>query len=235
MTQRILGPTGGRRRRRFATFVPLGLLAALVLAIGAAAGPVSDAAGFQGDDGNLVDERRRRRLEQLRSRRVEYRHRALPAGGEGGGRRFDFLGIEDDDADNSDTAFAGGTKQDDNCATVGGAKAPNKDDIKRDLPGEQGRPRHRQRLPGARRGSGSRRTRPRRRPTSASSSTRARSPVLRRVGGLVQRTAGDMLFVYDFEGGSADDPDDHGAHVGHLGRVRGRQQQPALLGAVGRT
>src|SRR6187402_3160841 len=56
MTERVLGPTGGRRRKRLAVFVPFFALAALILAIGASAGPVSTAAGFQGDDGNLTDD-----------------------------------------------------------------------------------------------------------------------------------------------------------------------------------
>ena len=34
-------------------------------------------------------------------------------------------------ATTSDSAFAGGTKQDDACANVNGAKAPGKDDLKR--------------------------------------------------------------------------------------------------------
>src|SRR5687768_18451507 len=54
MADRTLGPKGSKRRRRLLLFVPLTLVAALVLAIGAAAGPVSVAAGFEGDDGNLA-------------------------------------------------------------------------------------------------------------------------------------------------------------------------------------
>ena len=54
MTERVLGPTGGRRRKRLALLVPFLALAALILAIAAAAGPVGTAAGFEDDDGNLV-------------------------------------------------------------------------------------------------------------------------------------------------------------------------------------
>ena len=70
------------------------------------------------------------RLEQLRPgdldaapRRTATRPR--PSSG------WQFLGLEDAQATTSDTAFAGGTKQDDNCAYVITAKAPNKDDLKR--------------------------------------------------------------------------------------------------------
>ena len=54
MTERVLGPTGGRRRKRLAVFVPFLAIAALILAMGASAGAVSNAAGFEGDDGNLA-------------------------------------------------------------------------------------------------------------------------------------------------------------------------------------
>jgi hypothetical protein len=113
--------------------VPVVAIVALVLAIGASAGAVSTSAGFQGDDGNLDP--------------------ALPAGATGidwntfspttwtGTAPFqnstktasgwDFTGIADAQEVTSDTAFAGGTKQDDNCANVGTGKAPNKDDLKR--------------------------------------------------------------------------------------------------------
>ena len=42
-----------------------------------------------------------------------------------------FDGIEDAQVTTSDNAFAGGTKQDEECASVITAKAPNKDDLKR--------------------------------------------------------------------------------------------------------
>ena len=206
MTQRILGPTGGRRRRRLTTFVPLGLLAALVLAIGAAAGPISDAAGFQGDDGNLVDDGAG--IDWNSFDPVEWNIGTAPyRQAEKVAFGFDFLGIEDDDADTSDTAFAGGTKQDDNCATVGGAKAPNKDDLKRVYLASKVDPVTGKvylalswvRIP--------------QNTTSPSAHigfefNQGETPCPGAAGtaGLVQRVAGDLLFVYDFEGGSADDP-----------------------------
>ncbi|GGO80122.1 hypothetical protein GCM10011348_16120 [Marinobacterium nitratireducens] len=42
-----------------------------------------------------------------------------------------FAGKEDDEVSNSDTAFAGGVKQDDNCPKLKNGKAPNKDDLSR--------------------------------------------------------------------------------------------------------
>ena len=42
-----------------------------------------------------------------------------------------FLGLTDAQKSNSDTGFAGGTKQDQNCPVVIGTSAPNKDDLKR--------------------------------------------------------------------------------------------------------
>lgn len=42
-----------------------------------------------------------------------------------------FKGMEDAQASTTDDGFAGGTKQDQACASVIGSKAPNKDDLKR--------------------------------------------------------------------------------------------------------
>jgi hypothetical protein len=42
-----------------------------------------------------------------------------------------FNGLEDAQATTKDTSFAGGVKQDKNCAVIDGSKAPNKDDLKR--------------------------------------------------------------------------------------------------------
>ena len=102
----------------------MGLLPAAV----ALAGPVGNASGFEDDDGNLV----------VNSTfdwngfdptawtgTAPNRQSTKTASG------WQFLGLEDAQAANGDTSFAGGTKQDDNCATVGTGKAPNKDDLKR--------------------------------------------------------------------------------------------------------
>jgi hypothetical protein len=139
MTERVLGPTGGRRRKRLLVFVPLFALAALILVIGASAGPVSNAAEFEGDDGNLVKGTSSSATEcaatpidwncfkpiSWSTGTTPYRQADKVALG------WEFKGIEDAQELTSDTAFAGGTKQDNDCATVNTGKAPNKDDLKR--------------------------------------------------------------------------------------------------------
>ena len=132
MTERVLGPTGGRRRRRLALLLPFMTLAALILAIGASAGPVSDAADFEGDDGNLIDDAQvgidwnNFDPVQWSGGTAPYRTASKVDLG------WEFTGIEDAQVDGTDTVFGGGTKQDDACAKVGtGPKPPNKDDLKR--------------------------------------------------------------------------------------------------------
>ncbi len=44
---------------------------------------------------------------------------------------FKFTGLTDAQKSNTDTGFAGGTKQDKDCPSVIGSSAPNKDDLKR--------------------------------------------------------------------------------------------------------
>jgi Prealbumin-like fold domain len=114
-----------------------------------------------------------------------------------------FTGLEDAQATTSDSAFAGGTKQDDNCATVNGAKAPNKDDMKRvyvtskTVSGDVFLGLAWVRIP--------------QNTTSPSAHigfefNQGTTPCPAGSDGLVQRTAGDMLIVYDFEGGTTDVP-----------------------------
>ena len=54
MTERVLGSTGGQRRRRLAFVLPFMALAALILVIAVAARSRRDQAGFEDDDGNLA-------------------------------------------------------------------------------------------------------------------------------------------------------------------------------------
>jgi hypothetical protein len=201
MTERVLGPTGGRRRKRLAIFVPLLAIAALILAIGASAGPVSNAAGFQGDDGNLVDD----------GAGIDWNSFATTTWiGSAPSRTssktvsgWAFTGLEDAEATNSDSAFAGGTKQDNDCASVGGGKAPNKDDLKRvyvasnTVGGDVFLALAWVRIP--------------QNTTSPSAHigfefNQGSTACPAGSNGLVRRTAGDMLIVYDFEGGSTDVP-----------------------------
>jgi hypothetical protein len=116
---------------------------------------------------------------------------------------WDFTGNEDAQATTSDTAFAGGTKQDDECATVNTGKAPNKDDLKRVYVSSQTingdvflnlawvRISQNTTSPSAHIGF---------------EFNQSAMPCPAGSDGLVERTAGDMLIVYDFEGGSTDTP-----------------------------
>lgn len=114
---------------------------------------------------------------------------------------WDFTGLEDAEATNSDTGFAGGTKQDDDCATVKGSKAPNKDDLRRiyvtskTIDGDVFLGLSWTRIP--------------QNNTSASAHigfefNQGDTPCGPASDGLVERTVGDMLIVYDFEGGAAE-------------------------------
>jgi hypothetical protein len=114
-----------------------------------------------------------------------------------------FTGLEDAQATTSDSAFAGGTKQDDECATVNTGKAPNKDDVERvylasnTVNGEVFLSLAWVRIP--------------QNTTSPSAHigfefNQSDVPCGPASDGLVERTPGDMLIVYDFEGGSTDTP-----------------------------
>ncbi len=203
MTEAIVGRKGSRRRRRLGLFVPLAAVAALVLAIGASAGPVSDAAGFEGDDGNLAPQAPinfdwNSFAPTTWTGTAPTRTATDSAGG------WDFTGLEDWQNTGADSAFAGGTKQDDNCASVITQKAPNKDDLKRYYLANKTDPVSGDifialawaRIP--------------QNTTSASAHVgfefnQGDTACGAASDGLVERTAGDLLIVYDFEGGS-DDP-----------------------------
>jgi hypothetical protein len=203
MTERVLGPTGGRRRKRLGLLVPVFAIAAMILAIGASAGPVSNTAGFEGDDGNLAP-----------AAPINFDWNSFSPTtwtGTAPSRQstklvsgWDFRGIEDAQETTSDSAFAGGTKQDDACATVNTGKAPNKDDLKRIYIASKTVGTHKYlalawaRIP---------------QNTTASSAHVAfefnqNSTLCAGTGhdGLVPRSlanGGDMLIIYDFEGGSS--------------------------------
>ena len=168
----------------------MGILPAAV----ALAGPVGNASGFEDDDGNL----------NVNSTfdwngfdpttwtgTAPNRQSTKIASG------WQFLGLEDAQAANGDSAFAGGTKQDHSCATIGTGKAPNKDDLKRiyvsskDVGGKTYLNLAWVRIP----------------QNTTSASAHVGFEFNKGTSGtcagsnLVQRTAGDMLIVYDFEGG----------------------------------
>jgi hypothetical protein len=169
-------------------------------------GPVGNSSGFEDDDANLIVNTT---FDWNSFSRVSW----LPTGSTTPTRQADkvvsgwtFKGIEDWDATTADSGFAGGTKQDDNCATVITAKAPNKDDLKRiylssktvDIDPTAGVNNHVflnlawVRIPQNTTSPSAHVAFEFNKGTTACGST---SP-------LVQRTAGDMLIVYDFEGGA---------------------------------
>jgi len=161
----------------------------------AVAGPVGTAAGFEDDDANLIPQAP-----------INFDWNSFsPATWTGatGARTatkttsgWTFTGLEDRQATTTDSGFAGGTKQDDVCPTVGTQKASNKDDLKRVYVASKTVGTNVfltlawVRIP--------------QNTTSPSAhvafefnkGTTSCGP-----SGLVQRTAGDMLIVYDFEGG----------------------------------
>ena len=126
MTDRFIGPSGGKRRQRFWMLSSLVAVLALAFAVNGFAGPVGQAGGFEDDDGNLIAKapinfdwnsfdpttwspHRRRRRRGTDDKTVS---------------GLQFKGLEDyrnpgaSSGTTADSAFAGGTKQDNNCATV---------------------------------------------------------------------------------------------------------------------
>jgi hypothetical protein len=196
-------------------FLPLAALAVLAVAIVAFAGTVGNNAGFEDDDGNLIDNSGNSLIDwntfdpvlwQPSPTLTPTREADKTSNG------FTFKGIEDWQATTSDSGFAGGTKQDDECATVGTAKAPNKDDLKRiylatttkDVVVSPGVTESHTflelawvRIP--------------QNTTSPSAHiafefNKDEKGTCDEPGGLATRSVGDMLIVYDFEGGASDTP-----------------------------
>ncbi len=217
----------GRWRRLGGAGAALALLLGLVLVGAASAGPVGTNAGFEDDDGNLIDN-------------APLFAPGPPATGDIDWNNFDpttwtgtaptrqstkvfngwqFLGLEDWQATTADSAFAGGTKQDDDCPSIVTGKAPNKDDLKRiylasktvsvDVDPGAGvtledhiflmlawvRIPQNTTSPSAHIGFEF---------NKGTATPTAACPT--GSNGLVHRVAGDMLIVYDFEGGTTDVP-----------------------------
>jgi hypothetical protein len=176
-----------------------GLLPALVLA-----GDVGTASGFQDDDGNLIDDGAG--IDWNSFDPVSWQPSPTTTPNRQADKVFDgwtFKGIEDWQATTADSAFAGGTKQDDECASVITGKAPNKDDLKRIylsskvISGKTYLNLAWVRIP--------------QNTTSPSAHigfefNKGDEPCGTDSDGLVERTLGDMLIVYDFEGGATDTP-----------------------------
>lgn len=166
-----------------------------LLAVYASAGPIGTASGFEDDDGNLVVNSTfdwNGFSPMTWQGTAPYQHATKTTGG------WDFTGLTDAQATTADTGFAGGIKQDVNCATLKNGKAPNKDDLKRIYISSKTVNGHVflnlawVRIP----------------QNTVNASTHVgfefnQSDTNCTGSTLVQRTAGDLLFVYDFEGSSA--------------------------------
>jgi hypothetical protein len=186
----------------------IGVIAALVIGwqIAAFAGPVGTAQGFEDDDGNLAPNGGTPNFDWNSFAPVTWSpHPATTPTRQTDAKTvsgFQFKGIEDWGDNSSDTSFAGGTKQDTNCPSVGTGKPPNKDDLKRIYLSSKTLPSNGHtfldlawvRIP---------------QNTTSSSAhvgfefNQGSTACPAGSDGLVQRTAGDILIVYDFEGGSS--------------------------------
>jgi hypothetical protein len=133
MATRILGPTGGRRRKRMLLLLPVLALAALILAIGAPAAVTDLSLGFEASDANLAANGGTPNFDWNSFSRVSWSSGSAPyRQASKTANTWTFKGIEDDQNSGTDTVFGGGTKQDDACASItSGPKPPNKDDLKR--------------------------------------------------------------------------------------------------------
>jgi hypothetical protein len=203
---RLSRALGSRSRGRLLTRIVAASAASslavfgLVASSSPASATVSTDAGFEFNDGNLVHNTVTDWNDFAPTTwtgTAPYRTTTKIASG------WALTGLEDAQKTGSDTAFAGGVKQDDDCATVTGASAPNKDDLKRvyvttkTVNGEVFLGLAWVRIP--------------QNTTSPSAHigfefNQGTTPCPAGSDGLVRRTAGDMLIVYDFEGGSTDSP-----------------------------
>jgi hypothetical protein len=169
----------------------------LPLAISASAGTIGNASGFEDDDGNLAVNST---FDWNGFSPVTWTGTAPNQTATKTASGWAFTGLTDAQATGSDSGYAGGVKQDVNCATIKGSKAPNKDDLKRIYLSSKTVGGHVylnlawMRIP----------------QNSINASTHVgfefnQSNVAcgGSSDGLVQRTAGDMLIVYDFEGSSS--------------------------------
>jgi hypothetical protein len=175
----------------------------LVAGLALATGPVGTASGFEDDDANLIDNA---------GAGIDWNTFApvtwAPHPATTPTRQADkvssgwtFKGIEDWQATTTDSGFAGGTKQDADCPSVISAKAPNKDDLKRIYLSTKVVSGHTYlnlawvRIP----------------QNTTSPSAHIGFEFNKGNNGacgagsdsLVKRSAGDMLIVYDFEGGGS--------------------------------
>jgi len=179
------------------------LAAALTFLITApvfAVGPIGTAAGFEDDDANLVVDST---MDWNGFSPVSWTgippflNAAKTVAG------WQFTGLTDAEKTNSDTGFSGGTKQDDGCPGVIGTSSPNKSDLERIYLAHKTVNNHIYlELAWVRTAQNT---------TSPSAHVafefnQGTTPCGAGSDGLVQRTPGDMLIVYDFEGGNSSNP-----------------------------
>jgi Prealbumin-like fold domain len=94
-------------------------------------GPIGTAAGFEDDDGNLIPDQPGIMFDWNNfspvawTGPVPYQTATTTLNG------WKFIGLTDAENSSTDTRFAGGVKQDDDCPAVIGSNVPNKDDLKR--------------------------------------------------------------------------------------------------------
>lgn len=199
MANRLLGPRRPGRRWRLLMLLTLAAVA-LVVVLPASAGPIGTAAGFEDNDGNLVVNST---LDWNGFSPVTWTGTAPYQSASTIVSGFAFTGLTDAQKSASDTGFAGGTKQDQDCPSVIGSPAPNKDDLKRIYVASKTVNGHVflelawVRIP--------------QNTTSPSAHVGFEFNQGKTLCGagsdsLVKRTAGDMLIVYDFTGGSTDLP-----------------------------
>lgn len=177
-----------------------GLAVVVAMTVPAFAGPIATASGFEDDDGNLVVNSTfdwNGFSPATWTGTAPYQTATKTASG------WAFTGLTDAQATTTDTGFAGGTKQDDNCPTVKGTKAPNKDDLKRIYIATKTVNNHIYLMLGW--------VRIPQNTTSPSAHVafefnQGTTTCGSSSDGLVSRQLGDMLIVYDFEGGSTDTP-----------------------------
>jgi hypothetical protein len=194
-----LGIAPNRGKPRWLAFVGLIVLGFSILPVSnaLATGPVGTASGFQDDDGNLIDDGDGIDWNSFTTTTwtgtVPYQVSDKTLSG------WKFKGLSDAQAVTTDSGFAGGVKQDDFCGTLKNGKAPNKDDLKRIYVASQDILGHTYlnlawvRIP----------------QNTTSASAHVAFEFNKGTDGLctgsvlAKRVAGDMLIVYDFEGGSA--------------------------------
>jgi hypothetical protein len=92
---------------------------------------VGEESGFEDDDGNLAPDPAGLNFDWNSFAPVTWTGTAPSRTAEDSAGGWSFTGLEDAQNTTSDSAFAGGTKQDADCPSVGTQKASNKDDLTR--------------------------------------------------------------------------------------------------------